>query len=184
MTESQTLVFYFIFTVGNMWPQFSHKDHKKLQTENRLKSFPLEIQDLFNVLVSICSCKTSPLPPSPVKLSCHCDINAERKSVEGSLSFPWSYSMPQLRFSSSANRGTGERMDLLSGFQGGWGKWVGQGIDQDACIFPLHTALSNLGWRTLELKETLEIIESTHSFFLFSLWWRKSDFSSLVKWFA
>lgn len=61
-------------------------------------------------------------------------------------------------------RDTGERMDLLSGFQGGWGQGVGKGLDQDAWIFPLHTAFSNVDLRTIELKGTWEIISSPSSF--------------------
>lgn len=65
--------------------------------------------------------------------------------------------MPQLRLCSSADRNTGTRIDLLPGFQGGQGKGVGNGVDQDACIFPFNTAFSNLDQRILGLNRTLEI---------------------------
>lgn len=41
---------------------------------------------------------------------------------------------------------------------------VGKSIDQAACVFPFHTLFSHLDERILELKGTLEIIYSTHSF--------------------
>lgn len=66
--------------------------------------------------------------------------------------------MPQLRLCSNADRNTGARIDLLLGFQGGQRKGVGNGVDQDACIFPFYITSSNLDQRILGLNRTLEII--------------------------
>lgn len=55
-------------------------------------------------------------------------------------------------------------MDLLSGFQEGRGQGIGKHLDQDAWIFPMHTAFSNADHRAIELKRTWKIISSTSSF--------------------